>query len=89
MSDIDPADFFAGLKEASEMGITRELPPGQVHSLKDLMLPALHRVGLITERTAAKFEEIGVPINTDMTILNAMEDAKSDQNVLNQAGANY
>jgi len=89
VSEIDPIDFFKGLEEAAEMGVTRDLPPGQVHSLKDLMLPALHRVGLITPRTAAQFEEIGVPVNTDMRVLNAMEDAESDQNILNQARASY
>ncbi len=89
VSEIDADDFFQGLDEAAEEGITRDLPPGQVHSLKDLMIPALYRIGLITDRTAAQFEEIGVPVNTDLTVLRSMEDAKSDRNILNQAGANY
>ncbi len=89
VSGIDPEDFAAGMKEAEGLGMDRELPPGQVHSLKDLMIPALVRAGLITARTKELFEGIGVRINEDMTILNAMEDAKSDQNVLNEAGASY
>ncbi|MDH5737986.1 MAG: ferritin-like domain-containing protein [Gammaproteobacteria bacterium] len=88
-SGIGFEDFMAGMKEAEELGLVNDLPPGQVHSLKDLMIPALVRAGLITKRTKALFEGIGVPVNEDMTILNAMEDAKSDQSILNEAGASY
>ena len=88
-SGIEADDFFAGLAEAAELGITNELPPGQVHSLKQLMMPAMMRVGLVTKRTAELFEEAGVRVNEDMTVLNAMEDAESDQNILNEAGTTY
>ena len=77
------------MKEAEQMGLTRELPPGQIHSLKDLMMPALVRAGLITPRTKAMFESIGVPVSEDLTVLHQMEDAKSDLNVLNAEGAMY
>jgi hypothetical protein len=70
---IDEKDFFAGLKEAEEAGITQELPPGQIHSLKDLMLPALARVGLITPRVRKKYEDAGIPISEDARVLHAME----------------
>lgn len=89
VSNIAHEDFFAGMQEAEELGIVNDLPPGQVHSLKDLMIPALVRAGLITPRTKELFEGIGVGINEDMTILNAMEDAKSDQSILNEVGASY
>ena len=89
VSGIDQADFTAGMKEATEMGLVQDLPPGQVHSLKDLMIPALVRAGLITPRTKALFEGMGVSVNEDMSILNAMEDSKSDQNILNEVGASY
>lgn len=89
VSGIDHGDFMAGMKEAEEMGLVNDLPPGQVHSLKDLMMPALLRAGLITPRTKELFEGIGVPVNDNLTILNAMEDAKSDQSVLNEEGASY
>lgn len=89
VSGIDPKDFSAGMKEAAEMGLLTDLPPGQVHSLKDLMIPALVRAGLITPRTKELFEGIGVPINEDMTILHAMEDAESDQSILNEEDASY
>ena len=89
VSGIGLEDFMAGMKEAEQLGLTRELPPGQVHSLKDLMMPALVRAGLVTPRTKALFEAAGVPVNADQTILNKMEDQKSDMNVLNAAGAQY
>ena len=89
VSNIDPQDFMAGMKEAAEMGITRELPPGQIHSLNDLMMPALVRAGLVTPRTKELFEGIGVPVNADLTVLEAMEDSKSDLNVLNAEQAAY
>ena len=89
VSEIDPADFAAGIKEAADQGLGMELQPGQVHSLKDLMLPALMRVGLITPRTRELFIDAGIPVNEDLTILNAMEDSKSDLNVLNEAKSSY
>ena len=88
MCDL-PAMCMAGIKEAAEMGITRELPPGQIHSLNDLMMPALVRAGLVTARTKELFEGIGVPVNADLSVLEAMEDGKSDLNVLNAEKAAY
>jgi len=72
-SGIDADDFFKGLEEAADQGILQELPPGQIHSLKDLMLPALARVGLITPTTRKKYEDAGIPITDDPHVLNAME----------------
>ncbi len=89
VSNIDPQDFMAGMQEAAEMGITRALPPGQIHSLNDLMMPALVRAGLVTARTKALFEGIGVPVNADLSVLEAMEDSRSDLNVLNAEQAAY
>ena len=73
---IDRNEFFTGMAEATDMGLMQELPPGQIHSLKDLMLPALARVGLITPRVRRKYEEIGIPINEDLRVLHAMEAAE-------------
>ena len=89
VSGIAPNDFAAGMQEAEQLGLMRELPPGQVHSLKDLMMPALVRAGLITPRSKALFEAAGIPVSLDQTVLNRMEDAKSDLNVLNKEGATY
>jgi hypothetical protein len=72
-SNIDADDFFKGLAEAEALGITQELPPGQIHSLKDLMMPALARVGLLTPTVRKKYEEVGIPIFEDLRVLQAME----------------
>lgn len=88
-SQIDPDDFMAGMKEARELGLVNELPPGQIHSVKDLMMPALVRAGLVTPRTKELFVSAGIPVNEDLTVLNQMEDEKSDTNVLNAEGAEY
>ncbi len=89
VSGIDVEDFTAGLREAAELGITRDLPPGQIHSVNDLMMPALVRAGLITPRSKALFEAAGIPVNADLSVLEAMEDRKSDFNVLNAQRAAY
>ena len=88
-SNIDPKDFMAGIKEAEEQGLGMDLQPGQVHSLQDLMIPALNRAGLITPRTKELFSNVGIVVSEDLRILNAMEDSKSDMSVLNEAGATY
>jgi len=89
VSGIDPQDFAAGMQEAAAAGITRELPPGQIHSVNDLMMPSLVRAGLITPRTRELFETAGIPVNADLQVLEAMEDRKSDANVLNAQQAAY
>ena len=60
-------------KRQVHAGVLTELPLGQIHSMKDLMLPALARVGLITPRVQKKYEEAGIPLATDMRILHKME----------------
>jgi hypothetical protein len=89
VSGIDPQDFESGMKEAAELGILRQLPPGQIHSVNDLMMPALVRAGLVTPRSKALFEKAGIPVNADLSVLEAMEDRKSDMNVLNAEQAAY
>jgi len=72
-SNIEPDDFFKGLAEAEAAGVTQELPPGQIHSVKDLMMPALARVGLLTPTVRKKYDEAGIPVFDDPRVLQAME----------------
>jgi hypothetical protein len=72
---IDPPDFLASIIEAGQAGIKMERPPGQIHSFKDLMMPALVRVGAVTDRTRALFEEAGIPVWDDLRVLESMEDS--------------
>ena len=72
-SGIDPVDFVKSLIEAQQAGIKVERPPGQVHSFKDLMMPALVRVGAVTERTRALFAAENIPVFEDASVLERME----------------
>ncbi|HWF75544.1 MAG TPA: ferritin-like domain-containing protein [Caulobacteraceae bacterium] len=72
-SNIDPDDFFKGLAEAADLGIEQELPPGQIHSIHDLMMPALARVGLMTPTVRKKYDEAGIRVFDDPRVLEAME----------------
>jgi hypothetical protein len=72
---ISIEDFIKGLVEAKATGIDAELPPGHIHSFRDLMMPALVRVGAVTERTRALFKEAGIPVWEDTRVLESMEDA--------------
>ncbi len=77
-SAIDVDDFFKGLDAATALGITQELPPGQIHALKDLMMPAIARVGLITPTARKKYDDAAVPIFDDPRVLQAMEGGAPD-----------
>ncbi len=81
--EIDPADFVAGMREAREEGIEFEQPPGTIHAFKDLMMPALVRVGAVTDRTRGKFEEAGIRIFEDVSVLEALEDSETGTPELN------
>jgi len=73
-SGIDMQDFIKGLQEAGAAGINGNLPPGHIHSFKDLMMPALVRVGAVTDRSRELFKEAGIPVWDDLTVLESMED---------------
>jgi hypothetical protein len=48
-----------------------------VHSFKDLMMPALVRVGAVTDRSRELFKEAGIPVWDDLTVLESMEDTST------------
>jgi hypothetical protein len=72
---IDPQDFIKSLVEAGAAGIRQQAPPDRLHSFKDLMMPALVRVGAVTERTRKLYAEAGIPVWDDLSVLESMEDA--------------
>ena len=74
VAEIDPGDFMRAIVEAGAAGIRAKLPPGHIHSFKDLMMPALVRVGAITERTRALYAEAEIPIWEDASMLESLED---------------
>ncbi len=72
---IEPQDFLKSIIEASAGGIRMKQPPGQVHSFKDLMMPALVRVGAVTDRSRELYKEAGIPVWEDASVLESMEDS--------------
>lgn len=74
---IEPEDFLKSAIEAGQEGLGADLPPGQIHSFKDLMMPNLVRVGAITERTRALFAAEEIPIWDELAVLESMENAEA------------
>jgi len=73
-AEIDPAELFQGIVAARQQGIRVRPPSDQVHAFRDLMMPALVRVGAVTERSRALFAEANIPVWEDRSVLEAMED---------------
>jgi hypothetical protein len=59
------------------MGFSGKLSPGHIHSFKDLMMPALVRVGAITDRTRELYAAANIPIWEDLSVLESMEDTET------------
>ncbi len=72
---IDPFEFVRDLKESSAAGLREKVPPGQIYSFRDLMMPALVRVGAVTGRTRELFADAKIPVWDDTTTLESLEDA--------------
>ena len=71
---VSVEDFIASLAEAGQTGLRAQAPPGQIHSFKALMMPALVRVGAVTDRSRALYEQAGIPVFSDTTVLERMQD---------------
>jgi len=84
---IEPKEFLASLVEAGASGLRAKMPPGQIHSFKDLMMPALVRVGAVTERSRARFAEAEIPVWEDASQLEALEDSDTGVADLDRAEA--
>ncbi len=80
---IEPKDFLKSLLEAGAAGLRAELPPGQIHSFRELMMPALVRVGAVTERSRERFAEAKIPVWDDTTRLDALEAAEEAPGLAN------
>jgi hypothetical protein len=72
-SEIDPADFMKGVREARDEGILIEPQPGSIDILRHLVMPALARTGVLTKRARAVLEDKGITVYDDTTVLEALE----------------
>ncbi|MEO1934381.1 MAG: ferritin-like domain-containing protein [Myxococcales bacterium] len=80
--EIDPEDFIKAVMKEGRAGFNGKLPPGHIHSFKDLMMPALVRVGAVTDRTRALYAEANIPVWDDLSVLESMEDVESGNIVM-------
>jgi hypothetical protein len=74
---IDADDFAKGVTEAREQGIALEPKGGTVNIMRDLVMPALSRVGAITDRTREILKQRGIALNEDTTVLESLEDVNT------------
>jgi hypothetical protein len=70
---VDRDDFLRDVGAARRSGQKIEVPSDLVHPFKHLMMPALVRVGAITERTRQRCAEVGIPVWEDKATLEAFE----------------
>ena len=70
---IDPMDFVKGVMEARAAGVRVQPPDDQVHGLRDVMMPALIRAGVVTPRARERYTQAGIKINADTRILQSLE----------------
>jgi len=71
---IELQDLIKGLVEAGVGGMVKsELPPGHIHAFRDLMMPALVRVGAVTPRSRELYAAEGIPVWDDARMLEQME----------------
>jgi hypothetical protein len=68
-------DFVKGVIEARQSGVRVQPPVDQVHAYRDLMMPALCRVGAVTSRVRERYAQAGIKIYEDQTVLRSMESA--------------
>ena len=73
-SSITLEDFLRGPAEAGGPGFAAHLPPGHIHAFRDLMMPALVRVGAVTDRTRDLYKNANIPVWDDVRVLESMED---------------
>jgi hypothetical protein len=73
-SDIEPHAFALGMKEALEQGIRPDQAPDAIHAFEDLMMPALVRVGAVTERSRELYREAEIPVYEDTGVLDRLEE---------------
>jgi hypothetical protein len=71
---VDVHDFVKELVELAASGVRGKRAPGEVHSFRDLMMPALVRVGAVTERSRERYAEADIPVWEDATTLESLED---------------
>ena len=74
-SGLDPSDFLAALHSEVAGGFKLSATPGNVHTLKSLIVPGIVRAGLVSDRVKPIYESAGIKLFSDTRILEEFEDS--------------
>jgi P-aminobenzoate N-oxygenase AurF len=74
-SGIDPAEFVAALQAEVAAGFQLSATPGNVHTVKSLVMPGIVRAGLVGDRIRPRYEEAGIKLFADTRVLEQFEDS--------------
>jgi hypothetical protein len=74
-SGLDPSDFLAALHAEVAAGFKLSATPGNVHTLKSLIVPGIVRAGLVSDRVKPAYETAGIKLFSDTRILEEFEDS--------------
>lgn len=72
-SGIDPADFVAALQAEVAAGFKLSATPGNVHTVKSLIMPGIVRAGLVSDRVRPQYEAAGIKLFADTRVLEEFE----------------
>jgi len=74
-SGLDPADFVSALHAEVAAGFKLSATPGNVHTVRSLVMPGIVRAGLVSDRVRPKYEAAGIKLFADTSILEEFEDS--------------
>jgi len=74
-SGIDPAEFVAAVQAEVAGGFQLSATPGNVHTVKSLVMPGIVRAGLVSDRIRPTYEEAGIKLFADTRVLEQFEDS--------------
>ena len=74
-SGIHPPDFITALQTEVAGGFQLSATPGNVHTVKSLVMPGIVRAGLVSARIRTRYEEAGIKLFADTRVLEQFEDS--------------
>jgi hypothetical protein len=72
-SDLDPVDFVGSMHAELAAGFKLSATPGNVHTLKSIIMPGIVRAGLVSDRVRPKYDEAGIKLFSDTRVLEEFE----------------
>jgi P-aminobenzoate N-oxygenase AurF len=72
---IDPNDFVVAVRDEVAAGFQLSATPGNVHTVRSLIMPGIVRAGLVSDRVRPRYEEAGIKLFADTRVLEQFEDS--------------